>query len=150
MKKYIVIVFLVLSIDSYSQIDDLPWQAGLTRIVTARFYDGKDSFDIGENYVEGIILVDFSTSRAYIIGNGTDYFILTIKERLASLELDKQRRTGESWNIFACNFRDKEWLMDIRYNKVQDIVQTNLYQMQNDTLKMILFDSKIIPQEKLE
>ena len=151
MKKlfFLWILSIVLSLTSKSQ--ELPWQAGLTRIIGAHLNDGSQVYDIGKDYTNGVILIDFKTSMVYVVGNGSYFFILSIEERLIEMEKDKLIKTGISSTIYRCDRNGTSWTMDIQYGEAADMILVHFYFRDNSgVLTGILLDAKFIPQEKLE
>jgi hypothetical protein len=150
-KISILVCIFLLSANMIGQVPDIPWQAELTRITGAEYYNGEDKFDIGKDFTDGIIMLDFSVNRVYVVGNTTNFFILKITERLNDLEKEILVKSGVGSNIYRCKRQGKEWKMDLQYDPAENMVHASFYFKSDDgILRVISFDSKPIPKETAE
>ena len=152
MKKIsIIICSFFLSINMIGQVPDIPWQAELTRITGAEYFNGQDRYDIGKDFTNGSIMLDLSVNRVYVVGNTTNFFILKITERMYDLEQEVLVKSGVGSNIYRCERQGKEWKMDLQYDPEKNTLHASFYFNGDDgILKVMSFDSKPIPKETAE
>ena len=140
-----------LSINMIGQVQEIPWQAELTRINGAEYFDGQDKNDIGKDFIGGVIMIDFSVSRVYVVGNTTNFFILKVIDRMTKMEEEVLQKTGIGSNIYKCDRQGIEWKLDLQYDSAENTVHTSFYFNGDDgILKVISFESKPIPKETAE